>query len=67
MLSLSTSFNSRYSSEKLVYFRDPGSVAFSTNEKAAGRVFRASAAHDNGTEIQIIKEELSVFKSNLSS
>ena len=27
----------------------PGSVTFSTNENAAGKVFRTSAAHDSGT------------------
>ena len=36
--------------------RDPGPVAFSTNEKAAGSVFCTSAAHDNGTERNVFKK-----------
>ena len=38
--------------EKLVSSGNLGQKLFSTNEKAAGRMFRTSTAHDNRTEIE---------------
>ena len=59
-LSLSTELQQSYSRlvREACIIRDPGPVAFSTNEKAAGSVFFASIAHDKKTERNVFKKKL---------